>query len=108
MDPDEVASNDDDSEYVHGHFNPLDLLAETIDLIQTRQRGKHFFLPSQKLQRLRQKRWRETKVSPKRNKMSRRRRSRLYREGSQQDNKKESKEHKNSHQQSVCVVDDLE
>ena len=68
------------------------------------QEGKLFFLPSWKLQKPRKKRWRETKMSPKQSKWQRIRRGRLYREGLEQGTKKDLKEKRNSHPQSISVV----
>ena len=42
VDPDEVASDDNDSEYLDEQFGPLDLLANSIKPIQTRPKGKTF------------------------------------------------------------------
>ena len=44
-DPDEVGSDDDDSEYLDEHFDPLEILANSIERRQTRPRGKTFLPP---------------------------------------------------------------
>ena len=45
MDPDKIASDYDDSDYVNKDFGPLVLLAEETERIQWTPRGKAFLTP---------------------------------------------------------------